>query len=486
MDIRIIQRGWQEVHYDHDDTDAAVAVQSLCDDLTRKNRAFIMALAQARPTDSIPEHVELWKRFSSNMIGIPRWWGVDFSPSEYTDDRCEALVEFPPSTFQPRVEDQERAVRELLDSLKASRLNGGIVVADTGMGKTVMAIESAIRLGQRTLILVHKDYLGDQFVQTIEMLLPGEGEHVGLIKEDVCRIGRLFTIGSVQTLMNRQYTDEVYRAFGYVIADEVHRHGAMTWQYAINMFHARYRSGWTATPERKDGQTDIYIQNIGPIVSTIEGTPLEPDVTTLDFETEYPVASYITWKCGRGGGRVSRQNGEWFCNCCDDEDGPKLVVNLSKLISMIAKDEHRNLRLLGYIERAVRKGRNVLCLSDRIIQLEWFWEKLGPEVSGIFAGTKKKKALVGADTDKQVILSTFEKVGEAFNCPRLDVLVFLTPKADVHQPTGRILRPLDGKDRPFILDPVDKRIPTFERWAYARQKFYRKNGWKRPSESKKP
>ena len=64
---------------------------------------------------------------------------------------------------------------------------------------------------------------------------------------------------------------------------------------------------------------------------------------------------------------------------------------------------------------------------------------------------------------------------EGFDCPKLNVLIMCSPKVDVTQSVGRILRKKTGVD-PVIVDIVDK-IPMIQQQHYKRRKIYKKLGY---------
>ena len=82
----------------------------------------------------------------------------------------------------------------------------------------------------------------------------------------------------------------------------------------------------------------------------------------------------------------------------------------------------------------------------------------------------------------RILLSSWTMSKEGLDIPALDTLVMCSPKADVEQGVGRILRRREGKGEPWVLDVVD---PTsiFMRLHRKRNSFYTSQGYSPETES---
>jgi hypothetical protein len=83
-------------------------------------------------------------------------------------------------------------------------------------------------------------------------------------------------------------------------------------------------------------------------------------------------------------------------------------------------------------------------------------DALRPFAVRVLAGGKRQEAAgaVGAVGAFNAIVGTTGTVGEGFDEPSLDTLVFATPVVAVTQAIGRILRRRNALP-PLVLDPVD-------------------------------
>jgi superfamily II DNA or RNA helicase len=335
--------------------------------------------------------------------------------------------------------DQERVEKEYLNYLKTH--NGGIIQADTGLGKTVIALSIIEKLGLRTLIVVPTDHLMKQWIERIEEFTNKDREQVGIIRgahgfdplHNVC-------VGMIHSLCSIDYTPRLpsfYHYYGLVIYDEVHTLAAETFSETAKKFWCKYTLGLSATPRRKDGMQNVFFWNIGQICSVLKRGKINAQVIVL----KYP-------------GRDAYHDGQ---------------RNLGGYITQLSRIPQRNSMILDCITTTYEKSREVLVLSDRINQLKNLKTELrhlGVDC-GLWTNTVKEK-------DKKVLLATYGSAGLGADIPRLNTLILATPRADIEQSVGRILRTDDHEKPPTIIDIVDSCSATPVKWFNERRRYYNK------------
>lgn len=137
---------------------------------------------------------------------------------------------------------------------------GTILSMDTGAGKSLLAMYLINELRVKTLILVHKVTLMEQWQKGIQKALNYEP---GIYGDGIKEI-KPITIGMTQTIANDKKIDLNY--FNFNVFDEVHRVAADQ-AYSIMMrSNAYYRLGLSATPTREDGNEMKMFAAMGPIV----------------------------------------------------------------------------------------------------------------------------------------------------------------------------------------------------------------------------
>src|SRR5690606_22996282 len=162
---------------------------------------------------------------------------------------------------------------DALDRVAAAEARGvrrQLLVAATGLGKTVMFSALAERRGGRTLILAHRDELVAQAAAKVSEVWPDAS--VGVVKAERDEVHADVVVASVQTLARparlerlcATYEDRrlllgAAAPFGLVVIDEAHHAAAETYGRIITRLRAGDPDGplllgVTATPDRGDGQ----------------------------------------------------------------------------------------------------------------------------------------------------------------------------------------------------------------------------------------
>jgi superfamily II DNA or RNA helicase len=79
--------------------------------------------------------------------------------------------------------------------------------------------------------------------------------------------------------------------------------------------------------------------------------------------------------------------------------------------------------------------------------------------------------------EAQVIFATRQFAEEGLDIPMLDSIFLTTPFSDVEQAVGRILRPIDGKKDPIVVDIIDPKVNLCVKSATYRDRLYKTKGW---------
>jgi superfamily II DNA or RNA helicase len=367
------------------------------------------------------------------------------------------------SKFKPRTKEQARVVEQSVALFQQDRDH--IVQAPTGFGKTVIGSEIALQMGRQILVLVTKSDIVSQWRDAFCMITGLPKDSVGLLQGDVCDvINKPMVIGMVQSVCKPgRYPGWVYKQFGFVISDEVHRMGADVFSQAMWLFPAKHRMGLSATPDRRDGKGRVFKAHIGDVLVRAKAKALPFKVIRRSTGWEVP--------------RVTRKiNGVWKTIPMPHNSGK--TMHMSK---DMCKDDTRNRMAMDFVAKAYKKGRSIVVFSDirqdYLDHLKMLLQLAGVPGADIstYVGGMKDSAKDTAIA-KPVVLTTYKMTSEATDVPWWDTCVLMHPKADVVQIVGRIRREYEGKKMPVVFDLVDSNSDVFSGYAKARLRWYQLEG----------
>lgn len=178
-------------------------------------------------TKEAPEPIELYKE-NNLYFGVPRSFYLKNKKSDneevlevsYGEKMSEETLSVSNYRSDGPFKEQEDVIRKFLSIIEDRKWAGFILNAKCAFGKTITAIEFARRFGYKTLIVVHKEFLVNQWRKRIKAILPNA--RVGIVQQNKCQFrDKDFVIGMVHSLSkDDKYPKELYTAFGLAIYDE--------------------------------------------------------------------------------------------------------------------------------------------------------------------------------------------------------------------------------------------------------------------------
>lgn len=318
---------------------------------------------------------------------------------------------------------------------------------------TVMAIYLICELRVKSLVVVHKDFLLEQWKERIQQFAPDA--RLGLIKAKTVDVhDKDIVLASLQSLSMKDYEKSIFDGFGFAIVDECHHTSAEVFSKALKKICFKYTLGLSATIKRKDGLSKVFKWYLGDVIysNVKKKTKDHVNVLTKYYYVPDPLYSKEEFMMGK-------------------------KLNISKMINNICSYPPRVRLISQCIMDVLTKepGRKIIVLSDRRSHLE----TIGADLArydldcGYYLGGMRQGDLKASE-EKQILLGTFCMVSEGFDCKSLDTLVIASPKSDVIQSVGRILREEACKRRhtPLVVDIIDN-FSIFERQGRKRLTYYK-------------
>lgn len=344
-------------------------------------------------------------------------------------------------TLRPELRQPEAASAVL----EAWREKGGAMLClPTGYGKTTTSLYLACQARCKTLVVVHKDFLAQQWESRIRQFVPSAT--ICKVQGETCDTSGDFVIAMLQTLVSRKYPASAFATCGLVIVDEVHHLAAAAFSQSMWSLCAPLTLGLTATPDRKD--------RLGRVVEWFMGDIAFQLKRENQAGTRVQVCKYSTERY-RLPPPLNRRGDICF----------------TTIITELANDEARTEAVANEAASLARSGRDVLVLSHRRNHCASIADRL--RAIGVDCATYLGGDKVVPDT--QVIVATYALTSEGFDCPRLTGLVLATPASDVEQSCGRVMRGSSSQSA-VIIDVLDDWGVCYAQHA-KRRSFYKRSGF---------
>lgn len=350
---------------------------------------------------------------------------------------------------------QPDAVKKLL------KHDEGVLCAGTAFGKTVAAAFVIAARRTNTLVLVHRAQLLDQWRERLASFLDLPIDSIGQIGAGKNKTSGIIDVAIIQSLYRKGEVKDLVAEYGHIIVDECHHLSAVSFEQVMRRVRAKYVTGLTATPVRKDGHHPIIYMQCGPIRFNV---PVRSQVETSPFEHRVvPRTTTISW---------------------NQETAPKI----QELYALISVDVTRNEQIVRDVVAAFRRGRSPLVLSGRTehidrlcVRLRQYCDRVYLLKGGI-AGKERARLMqeLVLEDQPRIIIATGSYIGEGFDDSRLDTLFLAMPiswHGTLQQYVGRLHRLHDGKKVVEVYDYVDSSIPMLARMFEKRLRGYKALGY---------
>jgi superfamily II DNA or RNA helicase len=309
---------------------------------------------------------------------------------------------------------------------------------------------------KKTLIIVHKEFLMNQWIERIGQFLPGA--RIGKIQGQIMDIeNKDIVLGMLQSISMKEYHQDTFDSFGLTIIDEVHHISSEVFSCALFKLVTKYTLGLSATMNRKDGTTKVFKMFLGDVVYKGKRDE-EHSVVVRAIEYKINDEEFNEVKLDFRG---NCQYSTMISKLCTFNHRTEFILKIVK--DMFAENENQQIMLLAH-------NKNVLkYLHDAIKTREIAGGSVGYYIGGM------KEAALKETESKRVVIATYSMAAEALDIKSLTTLIMVTPKTEIEQAVGRILREKHGT--PIVVDIIDSHQPFQNQWT-KRKQFYKKQNYK--------
>jgi superfamily II DNA or RNA helicase len=359
-------------------------------------------------------------------------------------------------------DDQEAALAALLERETC------YLRAPCGSGKTTITTALIDRVRRPACVIVWTGSLFDQWIERVRDEMGFRKRDIGVVKGGVKKIGAV-TVAMQQTIARFPPTDQFFRFFGLVAADELQRFSAPTFVASVDPFTARYRIGVSANERRKDRKEFLAHDLFADLALSIDRKELVEKGRVRDVEIRVvPTA----WK-------------------------PPIPIEVENaglefgtFLDVLSVAEERDALVIELVAEELGRGEQILVFSLRVEHCRRLVARL--TAAGISAGLLlggQENRLARTETIKglrrkslQVAVGTTQAVGTGVDLPSVGVGIATMPVAqnrqDFNQVVSRVCRIAGGETpaRFYVLADPDRRQDWAAYFADDRPVFVRQPG----------
>ena len=373
----------------------------------------------------------------------------------------------------------ELRMQQDLAAMKLLSHNDGVLSAATAFGKTVVCSYLIAHRKVSTLILLESTDLIDQWVDELNRFLvideepppyrtktgrakrrktvigtlrAGQNKTTGII--DVAMVGSVYKKGDIFSQIDE---------YGMVIMDECHHAASTQAQKVLQSVKAKYLYGVSATPMRSDRLEKINYMLLGPI---------RHQYTAKEHAKAQGIDLLVRPRFTRV---VALANEK---------------PDIHQAYDMISMSQDRNEQIVQDVRQCIQEKRTPVILTRLKKHAKFLYEALNGAADHVFLlygdNTQaqnqeiRRQMMIVPREESMILIATGQKVGEGFDCPRLDTLMLASPvKFDgrLVQYVGRLNRSYEGKTDVVVYDYVDAHIGIFDNQYRNRLSTYKKIGY---------
>lgn len=352
----------------------------------------------------------------------------------------------------------------------------GRIKAPPGAGKTVISCLIPFLLNKGpVLFLANRNTLLRQFRRTVKKVYGVPLEEVGLIQQDK-KIIKPFTCGSLQTIGKESFDIESIKyTFNTVFVDESHISStAPTYRRVLLNLAPERMYGLSATPFHNSNEevNKLMYALLGPVIAEVPEKVIPGRIK--------PIIYYVNTNCN-------------FPYSYQRSDPQNLkFIKTNQLNNKIVKHNSRNNLIIKYTLELLEKGFKVLICVDRVkhgavltemlknksisVSFPYKESDMSPDENLL---TKDVEEILDGNID--VLIGTYKRFGEGFDCENLSAVIFAGPVSGsntnkIEQVVGRIQRYLPEKKHAIVIDLFDSSYPSprLDNWASKRYDFFQK------------
>jgi superfamily II DNA or RNA helicase len=380
--------------------------------------------------------VELFEVENNDVI-VPFAYGVEKlnikRPRLVDFEKMNEQISFQGKLREKQVECKDKVIKNL------NLFGTTLLSCYPGFGKTITSIYISTKIGLKTLIIVNRIVLMNQWKDAIakfcshakvKILTPKKSKTNNNDAEE--NEADFFIINALNV---SKFGSVFFAKIGTIIVDEAHLIMSQVLSQSLRFLFPKYLLGLSATPYRTDGMNillKLYFTENKIIQKLYHPHTVYKIETGFTPEVEYDRNGTLIW---------------------------------NKIIESQSENKERNALILRLIEKYPQK--TFLILTKRVQQANYLFEELQKKGEMVDTFMESKTDF---NKSARILIATTSKGGVGFDHDKLDALILACDLEDYFiQYLGRVFRRQDIK--PIIFDLVDNH-PSLKRHFSTRRSVY--------------
>jgi superfamily II DNA or RNA helicase len=242
---------------------------------------------------------------------------------------------------------------------------------------------------------------------------------------------------------------------GGIVVSNCHHMGAEVFSRCMMKLMTTYTLGLSGTMQRKDGLSKVFKMFLGDVVhkekAESEHCVLVKGIKYVVNDDEFNEVEY------------------------DYRGNPKFSTMISKLCNYNRRSEF----IVEVVIKELQHNpeQQIMILAHNKSLLQYLFKAIEYKkvaTVGYYLGGMKEAELKASET-KKIIIATYAMASEGLDIKTLTTLIMATPKTDVCQSVGRILRA--KHTTPVVIDIIDAHDLFINQWQ-KRKAYYKKQNYK--------
>ena len=364
----------------------------------------------------------------------------------------------------------------------------GYIISPARSGKTIIMLALAQKLGLRTLVIVDKELIFNQFKSRIKQFTDLDPNTECRFYQGAKSFGKFdekvqIGVGMIQTLAKLfdhtntkklEIIKEELSKYDLVLVDEAHTVATDTFMKALSWLSFEKIFGFTATKMRGDGNHRLLEYYIGETIMRIEQKEVSDMVYDIQVFPRKFVINDVLWFIKTKRGSYDTTIDKWA-------------------VKKLYNDNRRNNQIFKDVENAIDKQRLIIVIWETLDHLDYLAHMLNirykekkkwtnKDIAYVINSKTKKKdreAILeafdqawkdraeGKEYSPKVLLATASLLGKGFDWPYFDTIFLVAPlwakkkerwddgRAGLVQVVNRIGNKVPWKKQPICVDYVD-------------------------------